>query len=175
MIRSASDIRAIFNRLFAARYRISMQGGADEPLYLPPAEGRSGTIMHTRDFTASALHEAAHWCLAGARRRRLADYGYPYLPPPRPRPAQAQFFRSERRVQALEALFAEAAGQAFCVSLDDFSIGEARRQVFERMVAMEIRCWRANGLPPRAARLYHALLAVRDGQTSVHELEASAL
>ena len=40
-----------------------MVGGAAEPLYLPDRGTRTAELHYREDFAASALHEAAHWCI----------------------------------------------------------------------------------------------------------------
>ena len=116
------DHRAIascFNRLFSATYRTVLVGGAQEPFYQPPAATGLGQLSYREDFAASALHEAAHWCVAGAARRRLPDFGYTYTPPPRTDRDQAAFFAAELTVQTLERQFALACGLPFRPSSDD--------------------------------------------------------
>ncbi len=55
-----------FHFLFEAPYRTRLCGGAEEPLYRPAgAEGGHHSIIFTRDYLSSALHEIAHWCIAG--------------------------------------------------------------------------------------------------------------
>ena len=78
--------RAIAGRINAyigPRYGTLIVGGAKEPLYQPPVGRPRAIIRYTRDHAQSVLHEVAHWCLAGAERRLLEDYGYWYQPPPR--------------------------------------------------------------------------------------------
>ncbi len=116
---SDRQIASCFNAGLGRRYRVRLVGGAEEPLYEPDGEGEGAIIRYTRDYPASALHELAHWCIAGARRRRLPDYGYWYRPPPRTAAEQAAFFAVELPVQALEARLAAAAGLRFRVSVDD--------------------------------------------------------
>ncbi|MEM7080435.1 MAG: elongation factor P hydroxylase [Pseudomonadota bacterium] len=116
----AGQICTVFDRCFAETEHTILRGGADEPLYRPPAGAAPGCLLFRGDYAASALHEAAHWCLAGVARRQQEDFGYPYLPPPRSACARSAFFRYERRPQALESLFADAAGVPFRVSVDDF-------------------------------------------------------
>ena len=98
-----------------------MIGGADEPLYLPGRTGRRAQLFYREDFVASALHEAAHWCIAGEQRRRQVDFGYAYEPPPRTVFAQSRFFATELKTQALEWWFAEAAGIDFKASADNLA------------------------------------------------------
>lgn len=96
-----------------------LRGGASEPLFVPAAAGRPALIRYRGDFAQSALHEIAHWCLAGPSGRRQADYGLIYEPPPRGADAQARFYAAEVPVQALEMLLARAAGVPFHFSPDN--------------------------------------------------------
>ena len=113
------QIAGCFNRALGRRHGVRLMGGAAEPLYEPGCAGRPAVIRYTRDYAASALHELAHWCIAGVRRRGLPDYGYWYQPPPRTDTQQSAFFRVELPVQALEARLAFASGLPFRVSVDD--------------------------------------------------------
>ena len=76
-------------------------------------------IYFRNNFASSALHEIAHWCIAGAERRKVIDYGYWYIEN-RTAEEQLQFESLEIRPQALEWIFSEAAGVRFRVSLDNF-------------------------------------------------------
>ena len=113
-----SEIIAVFNKRLGGRYGVRLEGGGAEPFYQAPKAAECGLIVFRADYGASALHEVAHWCLAGPQRRQLDDYGYWYLPV-RNAAQQAAFEAVEARPQALEALFAEAAGVDFRVSSDD--------------------------------------------------------
>lgn len=112
------QIAGCFNGTLGRRYRVRLVGGASEPLYLPGASGFA-TIRYTRDYPASVLHELAHWCIAGPRRRALVDYGYWYVAPPRTPSAQAAFSRVEVPAQALECRLSAVCGLPFRVSVDD--------------------------------------------------------
>ena len=57
--------------------------------------GALNRIVFTHDYFASALHEVAHWCVAGPERRRLTDYGYWYAPDGRTEKQQMEFERVE--------------------------------------------------------------------------------
>jgi len=155
----AARITDTFNRLFGVSRGVCMVGGGAEPLYEPACGAQPARIVYTIDYPASALHEAAHWCIAGATRRRLRDYGYSYAPGPRTPASRAAFFASECDVQAVEALLAEACGVRFVVSADDFAASDAELAAFERSVRAAIEQRRARGLPARAARFREALLA----------------
>ncbi len=121
MTAALSDVQiaACFNSGLGQRFTVRLLGGAEEPVYEPGSDGAPAVIRYTRDYAPSALHELAHWCIAGARRRLLPDYGYWYRPPPRSNAEQRAFFRVELPVQALEARLALAAGVPFRVSVDD--------------------------------------------------------
>ena len=141
-----------------------MSGGGNEPLYEPSDANQPAQIRFTRDYPASALHEAAHWCLAGAARRRLRDYGYAYVPGPRAPDTRAAFFVAECDVQAIESLFAEVCGVRFVVSADDFAAPQAQLDAFARSVHARIAERRVRGLPRRATVFRDALAyEFRDG------------
>ena len=58
-------------------------------------------VVYREDYFARALHEVAHWCLAGAERRKLEGYGYWYRPDGRDPREQTEFERAERFLAAL--------------------------------------------------------------------------
>lgn len=112
----------LFNQTFLASHATCLVGGGLEPLYEPAqSPGALNRIVFTRDYFASALHEVAHWCVAGPERRQRPDYGYWYAPDGRTQEQQAEFERVEVKPQALEWLFAEAAGWQFRVSSDNLA------------------------------------------------------
>lgn len=146
----AGEIAGVFNSLFAQRYRVEMIGGAVDPDYLPPTPTTAGCIRYRSDYAHSAMHEAAHWCIAGPQRRRQVDYGYWYQAPPRDEQAQQAFAEVEARVQALEAIFTEAAGLLFRVSIDDVDNLLRFEADFTRAVEAQRLRWWQRGLPARA-------------------------
>ena len=153
-------VEAIFQQCFASDFRTRLVGGAVEPLYLPETEASFAEIHYRHDYQRSALHEVAHWCLAGPQRRQLDDYGYWYLPV-RNAAQQAAFEAVEARPQALEALFAEAAGVDFRVSSDD--VASLPSSAFKARVAAERRLIQQR-LPVRAKRF---LAALNDANSSI--------
>lgn len=160
----AKRISQVFNGLFAVSAQTVMVGGGAEPLYVPASGDQPARLVYTRNYAASALHEAAHWCIAGAVRRRQVDYGYHYDPPPRSTTQRQRFFGSELRCQALELLFTAAAGQPFQVSIDDLDAPEASAAEtgageFDAEVRAAAVAMHRRGLPPRAAQLRGALAA----------------
>ena len=154
---SDAQIAGCFNARFGRCYQVRLIGGAQEPLYLPAAGADRATIRYTRDYARSALHELAHWCLAGVRRRGLVDYGYWYQPPARSPDQQRAFAEAEVAVQALESLFAEASGLPFRVSVDDFTNDADAESAFTGAVAERVECFRSSGLPSRADEIRRAL------------------
>lgn len=154
---SAAEIAACFNRLFGQCHRVLMIGGGAEPEYLPATLTSPGYVRYRSDYAHSALHEAAHWCIAGARRRQQVDYGYWYQPPPRDESAQRAFARVEARVQALEAILTTAVGMVFQVSLDDVDNLLGFETDFTDSVCAERAAWLRRGLPPRAEKFRREL------------------
>lgn len=154
----AGDLEVLFVRTFGERYRTRLQGGAEEPLYQPAASGDDWhRIVYAHDYFRSALHEIAHWCVAGEARRRQLDYGYWYAPDGRDAEQQRTFMTVEVAPQALELLFCAASGHPFRVSLDNLNgdpgdesaFAEA---VFQRAVAL------LENPPQRAAQWIAALI-----------------
>ncbi len=146
-----------FNATFLASERTRMIGGAAEPLYLPVRSGSPAELHYREDYAASALHEAAHWCIAGSERRSLTDFGYSYLPPPRTKPQQDAFFAFELKTQTLEALFADAAGLDFRASADNL---DADVQSFARAIVEArptVARWLVASRDDRARRFTRAL------------------
>jgi elongation factor P hydroxylase len=160
------DLIALFESCFAAQYNTRLEGGAPEPVYLP-ADGQEPVhrIIFTLDYYRSALHEIAHWCVAGEERRQQVDFGYWYAPDGRSAEQQRAFEQVEVKPQALEWLFCEAAGHPFRVSLDNLS-GEATDSLpFRQKVTAQVQDYLRNGIPERPARFVDALLAhYRPGQ-----------
>jgi hypothetical protein len=166
------DIADRFNRGAGRRYRTVLVGGAMEPLYLPAAPGCFAEIHYTRDYAQSALHELAHWCIAGARRRALVDYGYWYQPPPRNPAQRDRFFAVESRVQGLELLLARAAGVRFHVSVDDPGSDPGD---FEARVQAAARDWLGSGLPERTRTVLSSLCPDWVGRLGITDAESAAL
>lgn len=119
MTLSHSDIACVFNECFADSHRTILVGGAQEPLFTPASKTEPAKLSYREDFAASALHECAHWCIAGALRRTKVDFGYEYLPPPRTPAQQSSFFSAEVKTQSLEQVFALHAGVKFSPSADN--------------------------------------------------------
>jgi elongation factor P hydroxylase len=158
-------LERIFEECFAVDYRTILVGGGSEPVYLPSDDLslKPHRIIYRDDFFASALHEVAHWCLAGPRRRVLEDYGYWYRPDGRNREEQEAFERAEVDPQALEWIFSDACGFAFNLSADNLigTAGEGSTNAnFEGVVLARKERYSVAALPIRAESFRAALLRV---------------
>lgn len=154
-----NDLIAIFNHTFYSTYNTKLELGGDEPIYLPAdKEFDYHRIIFARGYYASALHEIAHWCVAGPERRLLEDFGYWYEPDGRTEAVQAKFEKVEIRPQAYEWILAKSAGFPFNVSCDnlhgDF---EPDRLAFMTKVHSEVMSILEKGIPQRVAMLSESL------------------
>ncbi|WP_458524761.1 elongation factor P hydroxylase [Onishia taeanensis] len=160
MTHRLEDVIALFDGLFLTTYQTRLVRGGDEPLYLPAdAECDHHRVIFARGFFASVLHEVSHWCIAGARRRLLEDYGYWYLPDGRDADEQAAFEAVEVAPQALELLFSQACGLPFNVSVDNLGEVEVDREGFRARVEARAARVEADGLAKRAGAFRDALAA----------------
>ncbi|WOJ94021.1 elongation factor P hydroxylase [Congregibacter variabilis] len=169
---SADAIVKVFNDLFRHSYRTCLLGGADEPLYEPARDGTPAQIFFREDYVSSALHEVAHWCIAGAARRTRIDYGYWYDPDGRSEDAQIDFMKAEARPQALEWCFSKASGVPFRLSMDNLDAppDPAMKQAFANAVLAQAHNFAQRGLPPRAQLMFGEL-----GRCTGARLEAASL
>ena len=156
------DIVRAFNWTFSERFSIILSGGAPEPLYIPPYGEATGQLRFREDFAASALHEAAHWCIAGPQRRRQVDFGYQYTPPPRTAAQQQTFYKLELKTQSLEAEFAACAALPFRPSADDLTANPV--EFGARITAYEpiLKSWLRTAAGYRARLFCAALKALHD-------------
>jgi len=155
---SPDDLIRLFNAEFQDSENTVLVRGGDEPIYLPAdAESPLHRVVFAHGFYASALHEIAHWCIAGPERRKLVDYGYWYKPDGRSAEEQVEFERVEVKPQAVEWGLAIAAGFRFDVSVDNLSGIPIDRAGFRRRVHAQLCVYHRDGFPPRAQRLMRRL------------------
>ena len=157
---ASKRLETVFDACFAEAFQTRLQGGAAEPLYRPAeTAGQVHVLFYREDYFASALHEVAHWCIAGPQRRLQADYGYWYAPDGRTPAQQRAFERVECAPQALEWFFAKACGYRFRVSLDNLEGPAAASDIgrFRKAIVRRACDWQRQGLPERAAVFYRAL------------------
>ena len=153
-VHRSADLESLFRATFFADFTTVLEGGAPEPVYLP---GPPHRICYTQDYFRSALHEIAHWCVAGPARREQEDYGYWYAPDGRDADQQAEFVRVEVRPQAFEALFCAACGHDFRVSLDNLNGDAGDEGAFAIQVRARTKALLESGLPERVQRWCDAL------------------
>lgn len=155
----ADTVVKVFNELFTERYLTCLEGGAEEPLYQASATPTETVhrIKFTRDYFASALHEIAHWCIAGPERRLQEDYGYWYAPDGRSAAQQKVFEQVEVKPQALEWIFSQAAGYRFRLSADNLNSGLGHSEEFRRAVWQQAQTYCTQGPPQRAAAFADAM------------------
>ncbi len=161
MTHNYQDLINIFNDTFYSSFNTKLELGGDEPIYLPAdAEIDYHRIIFARGFYASALHEIAHWCVAGPERRLLEDFGYWYEPDGRTAEVQAEFEKVEIRPQAYEWILALSAGFPFNVSCDNLNGDfEPDRIAFMTKVYAEVMSILEQGIPLRVQMLSDAMRA----------------
>ena len=153
-----ADLINIFDQLFLETENTRLVRGDDEPIYLP-ADAQCGwhRVVFAHGYFASALHEIAHWCIAGEERRRLVDYGYWYAPDGRDAGQQREFETVEVKPQALEWILSRSCDKPFSVSVDNLNGVATDAEPFKRAVYRQVQRYCVDGIPPRAARLLSAL------------------
>ncbi len=157
----AQQIVTVFNGCFAGEDGLNtrLKGGFSEPYYRPAEQGGASfhQVEFTRDYPASALHEVAHWCVAGSERRQLPDYGYWYAPDGRSAEQQSLFEQVEIKPQALEWIFARACGLPFRVSADNLDAGLGPSVSFKRNIWLQVQRYCDQGVNMRVAQFAQAL------------------
>lgn len=152
------DLITIFNNCFFEKYNTLLVKGEDEPIYLPADENTShNSVIFAHGFFASALHESAHWLIAGEQRRKLVDFGYWYEPDGRTSSQQALFQTVEIKPQAIEWILSQACGYRFRVSIDNLNGKESDTESFKQAVYNQVQTYCEKGLPSRAEAFRKAL------------------
>lgn len=159
MSHNYQDLINTFNNTFFQEFNTKLELGGDEPIYLPADEQYAyHRIIFARGFYASAMHEIAHWCVAGPQRRLLEDFGYWYEPDGRTEQVQAEFEKVEIRPQSYEWILSVSAGFPFTVSCDNLNGDfEPDRLLFMKKVHAEVMTILDSGLPLRVKMLSDAL------------------
>jgi len=154
-----SPLIEIFARLFEQNENTQLQMGAEEPFYQAATDGHPAIIYFREDFFSSALHEIAHWSIAGLARRQQDDFGYWYQADGRSKQQQIEFERVEVKPQAIEWLLSLASNHTFHFSADNLAQNNEASVGFKQAVFTQANHYLNNGLPPRAQRLYEQLNA----------------
>ena len=160
MSHNIEDIIAIFNETFYKDFNTKLVRGNEEPVYLPASdECEHHRIIFAHGYFASALHEIAHWCLAGDKRRLLEDFGYWYEPDGRNHEQQKAFEQVEIKPQAIEWAFCVAANKRFNVSADNLNGVGSDNSAFKAAVFEQVKLYLEQGFPARVKVLLLALCA----------------
>lgn len=152
----------LFNTVFAPQNTLLVRGDY-EPEYFPATLEAPAQIVFAHGFFASALHEISHWCIAGKRRRTLADYGYWYAADGRNEAQQHAFEQVEIKPQAVECLLTLACQRPFRVSQDNlFADFDTSQSTFPQDVYKQAQHYieQPATLPRDAQRLLAVLLTV---------------
>lgn len=154
-----SDLIQLFDVLFRESHGTVLVKGEHEPIYLPrSAECPYHRIVFAHGYFASALHEIAHWSVAGQQRRQLEDFGYWYQPDGRSEEQQRLFEQVEVKPQALEWIYSVACGHPFRFSADNLDGPVGDMGPFKRAVHGQVLRYLEAGLPnARVRRLVAAL------------------
>ncbi len=161
------DIIRIFDECFAEEYNTRLERGGDYPIYLPAFLDEDGVksarpynvILFAHGFYSSALHEVAHWLVAGKERRKLEDFGYWYEPDGRSEQRQREFESVEVKPQAIEWVLATAAGFRYFASSDNLTGNAGDNSAFKQAVYDQVKVYADWGyLPKRAETLRKALV-----------------
>jgi len=149
----------IFNQLFSVNEKTILQMGASEPFYRA-AKGDNAAVIYAReDYFSSALHEIAHWSIAGVARRKLDDFGYWYEPEGRSQQQQIEFEQVEVKPQAVEWLLSLACNHPFHFSADNLCQSIDASHSFKKAVTEQSKRYLKQGLPTRAQLLFEKLNA----------------
>jgi elongation factor P hydroxylase len=152
------DLIVLFNTAFTKKQNTVLVRGDHEPIYIPAKNAaQNHQIVFAHGYFASALHEIAHWCIAGQRRRLLEDYGYWYSPDGRDEVQQTEFEKVEVKPQAIEWAFSCASGKPFSVSTDNLNGAPVDKQVFHLAVKKQVLIYLESGFPSRASHFIDIL------------------
>ena len=153
------ELICLFESTFKKKYNTRLIKGNDEPIYLPANDVcQFNQIIFAHGYFSSALHEVAHWFLAGQSRRLLEDYGYWYIPDGRDHQQQAKFESVEIKPQAIEWALCVASGKDFYVSTDNLlGEGETDRVAFKAKVFKQVQFYLEFGFPTDAAKFITVL------------------
>jgi elongation factor P hydroxylase len=157
-LETIKNLQFLFHQQFYHSEKTSLQFGAKEPFYQAPSDDNHAIIFTRELYFSSALHEIAHWCLAGKNRRKLDDFGYWYIPDGRNKAQQLEFERVEVKPQAIECLFSWASQHSFYFSADNLNEKNSISFAFKKAIKHQIKEYSKKGLPLRAAIFFEYLL-----------------
>ena len=147
----------LLNTKYLNKFNTKLIGGFDEPFYQASVSGSVSEIQFSHDYIRSALHELAHWCVAGEERRKIDDYGYWYAEDGRNQQQQDAFFQVEIKPQAIEWAFSIICGVKFEASVDNLHNSVAGVDEFKKNLIIQSRNYICNGFGLRVAEIIQIL------------------
>ncbi|ADZ91422.1 elongation factor P hydroxylase [Marinomonas mediterranea] len=160
------DIESVFHTCFFEKFNTVLMGDAEEPFYRASVNSQPARIEYRHDYISSALHETAHWCVAGTERRQHDDFGYWYEPDSRSLSQQKIFEDVEVLPQAYECLFQWSLGRAFRVSADNLALPDYDSTPFQNRVLEKVFSLLPN-IPERVLCFASALYSLRFPNTTL--------
>ncbi len=158
--KETKQLISLFNNTFEEQYNVILLSDSDEPDYRPcNSDCATNVINFANGYINSALHEIAHWVIAGESRRKLADYGYWYEEDGRDSQQQMLFQQLEIFPQAVEKAFCEAMSRQFNASIDNLlsPSNSVQRAQFEADIESKKKQLEIEGFPKRAEQFLGVL------------------
>jgi hypothetical protein len=158
--KDAKKLISLFNAVFGTDFNVVINSDSDEPDYRASLEPNIPNLINfANGYCNSALHEIAHWVIAGDQRRSQHDYGYWYAADGRDSEQQKLFQQLEILPQAIEKAFCEAMQRPFKASLDNLNhpVESSEIEKFEREIELKKCQLQQLGFPPRAQQFIDAL------------------
>ncbi len=156
-----NEFVTLLNNQYLGQYNTCIVGGFDEPFYQASQSGQMAQIQFSHDYIRSALHELAHWCVAGDQRRKQDDYGYWYAADGRNQQQQDEFYKVEIKPQAIEWAFSIVLGIAFEASVDNLATQVEGVDEFNNNLKKQFSKYATNGFPKRTQEILSLLANYR--------------
>jgi elongation factor P hydroxylase len=152
-----NDLIQLLNTQYLNNYNTKLIGGFDEPFYQSFINDKAAEIQFTQDYIRSALHELAHWCVAGVERRKQDDYGYWYAADGRDQQQQYEFFKVEVKPQTIEWAFSVMCGVGFEPSIDNLTMEVDGQDKFRRDLYQCMQFMLSNSFSKRTSEIINIL------------------
>ncbi|MCF6319527.1 MAG: elongation factor P hydroxylase [Proteobacteria bacterium] len=151
------ELLCLLNDQYLYKYNTKLISGFDEPFYKAAKNGSSAEIQFSHDYIRSALHELAHWCVAGVERREIDDYGYWYAEDGRNQQQQDEFFKLEIKPQTIEWALSIVCGVKFEASVDNLNKSVVGVEEFKQSLHQQMQYYLANGFSKRVSEIIELL------------------
>lgn len=147
----------LLNESYLKHYDTVLVGGFDEPFYQAATGAKPARIQFSHDYIRSALHELAHWCVAGVERRKLDDYGYWYAEDGRSQEQQDEFYKLEIKPQTIEWAFSIICGVKFEASVDNLNNSVDGTEEFKHNLSKQMQDYLTRGFSKRTNEILHLI------------------